>query len=275
MSIASKRKNNLLLLLMQGAASLIDGIILGLIYLSFLIPVMLEFMLVLGRFIFMPISILMQACRVVLLWVECAREKFPTKKVVTTTADTIVTILFAIAVLGGIFAASAFALAAPVIFSATCFANTVFHAALSIYYFVRANKESSPEKAKELKAAAIENAIATLVGVIATIAITGVMVFGAVYCAPLGLMVGIFVVAMSVMGMVSTVNEMRKPKEPTSDDEPLIDLIEAPQNQRITQRPRYRAPTYSQVNQPNHFYFRRLITQTPEPIISMKLHVAP
>jgi hypothetical protein len=196
--------------LIQSIVGFIDGLNLGFIYSSFLIPLFHQFMMEVGKYIFFPMCVLAQIILSVLNWHQCYLDGMKPRAMVTAMVNSIAAVALTIAVCGGLFALSVFAIVTPIMFAATTIANTLFHMGSMIYYLVKLYNEKDPIIRSEYKSMVKAEVIASVVGVIATGAVVGVLLLGKLFLAPLGILVGVFVVTASVIQGISAYRQSKK-----------------------------------------------------------------
>lgn len=182
-SIANNQK------LMLGV-SFIDSLDLAAIYTLFLKEFLHKFLEETGKYILFPITLAASIIQAVLAWRQAYLDGGKSRSVVHATVETIAATAITIAAVGSLVATATFAVVTPAMFIATTAAKTLYHAASVGYYLGKASIK--PDKKEKYHALAKGNAIATIVGIVATGVISSVFLFGKVALAGLGVAVGIF-----------------------------------------------------------------------------------
>jgi hypothetical protein len=171
----------------DAAAGFVDAVDLGTIYTMFLSPILHQFLETLGRYFLFPISLAAHVVKTILVWRQVYLDGGKTRSLVSAGIETVATAAIGVAVIGALTASAVFALATPIIFTATIAGKTLFQAASAIYYAVKAARTDDIGMKKEYRTLAINNAIGTVAGLIATAAVTLVFLLGKIAYAAIGI----------------------------------------------------------------------------------------
>jgi len=194
---------------------IVDSANITALFAMFLKDILKRFLEDTGRYFMFPLTAVGASVQAILAWRQARIEKGKNGTVVRAVVETLGALAITTAVVGGFVATSIFAVAAPIIFTATLAAKTLFHAVSSVYYWGKSAGTKDPEKKLAYRAAAKTNAVATASCLLSTVALGFVMLAAKPIVAILGVASGLISTAFFIykrckMPSVGTV----KPSKP-------------------------------------------------------------
>lgn len=172
--------------LIDSIVGFIDNVDLGAIYVMFLKPMLHKFLEETGKYFMFPIAAAASVIKAALAWRQVYIDR-KSRSVVTAAVETVSALAITTAVVGALAASALFALATPIIFTATMAAKTLFHAGSAIYYAGKAAAHKEPEKKAKYRTLAKNNAIGAAAGLVATVAVATVFLLGKIALAGIGI----------------------------------------------------------------------------------------
>lgn len=174
--------------------AIVDSMNLTAIFTLFLKETFAKFLEEIGKFFMFPLAAMAGCIQAVLAWRQAGLDDGKASSIGRAVVETASAIAITTAVIGGLVGATTFALAAPIIFTATLAAKAVYHIGLSIYHFYQSAKAWAKNDvaghASHL-AAARANAIAATALILATVAVSLVMLAGKTAFAVFGVISGV------------------------------------------------------------------------------------
>lgn len=217
--------------LIDSIVGFIDNVDLGAIYVMFLKPMLHKFLEETGKYFMFPIAAAASVIKAALAWRQVYIDR-KSRSVVTAAVETVSALAITTAVVGALAASALFALATPIIFTATMAAKTLFHAGSAIYYAGKAAAHKEPEKKAKYRTLAKNNAIGAAAGLVATVAVATVFLLGKIALA------GIGIAAAVVGGTLAAIKGYRSFKAsqaapeaaPAAVEEAVVENQHSPQN---------------------------------------------
>ncbi len=144
------------------------------------------------KYLMLPLVPFVLAAVTGITWYQAYKKRFEAYPVFKAVIETLGFLAITTAVIGALAAPLYFGLAGPIIFAATFGTKTVINIVTAIYNGVMTAITNDPAKKAEYREKAIESAKISAVGVIATAAITTVMIFKFPILAVMGVVAGVF-----------------------------------------------------------------------------------
>jgi hypothetical protein len=144
------------------------------------------------KYLMLPLVPFVLAAVTGITWYQAYKKRFEAYPVFKAVIETLGFLAITTAVIGALAAPLYFGLAGPIIFAATFGTKTVINIVTAIYNGVMTAITNDPVKKAEYREKAIESAKISAVGVIATAAITAVMIFKFPILAVMGVVAGVF-----------------------------------------------------------------------------------
>jgi cobalamin synthase len=206
----------------------IDSANLTAIFALFLKETFLRFLEETGRFFMFPIAAAGSCVQAVLAWRQAYLDKGKTGSVVKASVETAAALAIGTAVVGGFVAASLFAVAAPIIFTATLAAKSVYHAGAAAYYWGKSAGTSDHSKREAYKAMAKSNLVGAVAGSLSTVAVGLVMIAAKPLFAILGVVAGVIGTGYAAYKRWNLSSKKASAPSESNMKSPLIDEPEAP-----------------------------------------------
>lgn len=209
MNVPQARKTNALV---NQSTSLIEHIDLAAIWALFLHNMGRAWLEEIGKFFLFPLvgvaTVIQAICAA--RQAVIAKPNESTSSILKAGIEIASAIAITTVIAGSLITAPLFVLAAPITFVAVNAAKALFNIGSAIYYGVKAALTNDPEKKSAFRGKAIHNAVSGVIGTLATIAITGVMLFGKFALAIAGI-----VASVGAIGYIaySAIKTARKPVE--------------------------------------------------------------
>lgn len=156
-----------------------DSLNLATIFSLFLKDFLHQFLEQTGKYFLFPVAAAASLISATLAWRQAYLDR-KTRSIGRALVETGAALAITTVVIGSLVAASIFAAIAPVVFAAVLAAKTLYHAASAFYYFLQGDY-----------ALAKANTVATFAGVLATVAVVGVMLLGKTALAVAGIAAGV------------------------------------------------------------------------------------
>jgi hypothetical protein len=186
---------------------IVDSLTISSIFTLFLKDVFRKMLEETARFILFPLSGAIAVIRAALAIRQASIDKGQNGTVTRAVIEVAAAAAISTAVVGGFVAASIFATIAPLIFTATLAAKTLFHTGSAVYYWgqsVLAAKRNETDNATHYRNVARTHAVGATALTLATVAIAGVMLLGKTILAVVGLVSGAIATASSVHTLFTT-----------------------------------------------------------------------
>lgn len=205
----------------------IESATIGSIFAMFLQTVTFRFLEMHARFFMFPLAAALAGGRAVAAWIRAKNNNYEGNTLAKAIIRTAAALAIGVAVTGGLVASIIFGSISPIIFSVTMLAETAWNMGSIVYYAGKAagtDPRAVDEKGRNLKRhykeQAKESAIGTFVGMLATAAVVGVMIFAKIPMAILGVVTGTIGATLTAMKLMAETPEKREGYQtlPTSDD---------------------------------------------------------
>lgn len=170
----------------DAAVTLADQLDLGAIYVTFLTPLMHQFLEELGKYFLFPIAAGAHVFKSILAWRQAWIDR-KQRSVVGAVVETVAAAAIVAAVVGSLAANGLFALATPIMFTAAIGGKTLYHAGSAVYYAGKASGQKDEAKKAKYRKLAINSGIAAAAGAVATAAVVAVFLLGKIALTGIGI----------------------------------------------------------------------------------------
>ncbi len=202
---AQQQANNQTIMLSVGV---LDSLTITAIFTMFLSAVMRKALEETWRFVLFPLAACNAVIEASLAWRQARLERGKNGTKEKAVVETIAALGIGTAVVGTFVAASVFALAAPIIFSAIMGFKTLFHLGSAGYYLGKSAATKDPVKKNQYRQVAYANAVGAVALVLASVAVSLVMIALKPIMGILGVVAG----AISATSCVYHLYKLRKNK---------------------------------------------------------------
>jgi hypothetical protein len=159
----------------------------------------------------LPFAALCSIVIAVLAWRQAQLANYEgyavAKAIVETLGAAAITIAVTGALVSALLLSTAFTLAGPVIFAVTFGLKALFHAGAAIYFGIKQFMEKNAEKKTELRGKCKDAAISSIVGILGTTAIIGVMLLAKPALVYLGIVAGAIGTAFGIVKCIELVKK--------------------------------------------------------------------
>lgn len=192
------------------------------IYTMFLHPILHAFLEEIGKYFMFPLAAASNLVLMVLSWREYYLDRQP-RFLVGAAVQTVAAVAITTAVIGALVASAVFALATPIIFTATLGAKAIYHAGAAFYHsYQGVNAKTQSEKTAQYDIAK-KQAISAGAGIIATVAVACVFIFAKFAVAGLGIAVSLFVAGYALYTGIKAHRASRAASLKNSEEESLLE----------------------------------------------------
>jgi hypothetical protein len=157
-----------------------------------------------ARFILFPMAAAFPIIQACLAWRQASIDRGKNGTLAKAVVETAAAIAITTAVIGALVTTTLFAFAAPMIFTATLAAKTLFHFGAACYYWGKSVATSDEAKKTAYRAAARGNMVGATALVLSTIAVAGVMLLAKPLMALIGITAGFIAISYSIYTWVKT-----------------------------------------------------------------------
>lgn len=198
----------------------LDSMTLATIFTLFLKDFLHQFLEQTGKYFLFPLAAAASLISAVLAWRQAYLDR-KTRSIGRALVETGAALAITTVVIGSLVAASIFAAIAPVVFATVLGLKTFYHAASALYYFLQGDY-----------GLAKANAVATLAGVFATVAVVGVMLLGKTALAVAGITAGVIGTVYAVYNGVKLFKAKEDKVVNTQEKAPFVAPVRVYKNQK-------------------------------------------
>lgn len=227
----------------------IDSMSLTTIYILFLNPMLTAALEMGGKFFLFPITIIAGIFRSIFACRQAYLDNRP-RHIIMAIVEIATTLTVSTAIIGGLAAATVFALATPILF-AVCFGlRTLFHLVTGIYYGVQSYMAKDHVLKREYEQLAVSNLTTVVIGTLITTAVICVFLLGKPIVAACGVTAGAIATYLGVIAGYESYQQLRSEAEAASRVAPVITPVKPPldnsQSKTLCQSPLFQsAPAVS------------------------------